>query len=114
MTVNKRSPGRYRHRISIYDPNTTQSASGYPVESPREIGGGDVLPAWVYGVGGSEMLRDQQIEPHITHVVELRYLPGVKQTHHVKWGTRRLNIEKLVDVDGRSRKLMLYCTELGS
>ena len=102
-----------RHRVTIYDPNTSQTASGYPAESPKPMHDGYNVPAWVYGIGGGEPYRDQQVEANITHVVELRYLSGVKQSHHIKWGTRRLNIDKLVDVDGRQRKLVLYCTEVG-
>jgi head-tail adaptor len=100
--------------VTIYDPNTSQTNSGYPAESESAISGGSDLPAWVYGIGGGEPLRDQQVEANITHIVELRYLDGVKQEQHVKWGTRRLNIQKLIDVNGRQRYWILHCMELGN
>ena len=112
--VNRKSVGRYRHRIDIYDPNTSRSNSGYPAESEETIEGGRNRPAWVYGVGGSEPLRDQQVEPNITHIVEMRYLEGVKQRYHIKWRDRRLNILQVKDVDGRQRQHKLFCIELGT
>jgi len=140
MSVNKRSAGRYRHRVTLYDPNTSPTDSGYPAEAAVPVGGvllledgtpllledgtpllledsqslGSNLPAWVYGVGGGEPLRDQQVEAHITHIVELRYLSGVKQKQYLLWGSRRLNIEKIIDKHGRQRELILHCVELGN
>lgn len=114
MTLHKRSAGRLRHRVTVYDPNPTLSDAGYPVEAAKAINLGSVLPANVTPIGGGEPLRDQQVESHITHVVEIRYLSSVKQKHHLLYGERRLNIEQIVDVNGRGRMMQLLCTELGN
>ncbi len=111
---NKRSRGRLRHRITIKDPTPSQSNSGHPAESPAAISNGSDLPANVYDVGGGEPLRDQQVEAHITTIVEMNYLSGVKPEYHVTYGSRRLEIMKALDRDGRQRKLELHCRELAN
>ena len=77
------------------------------------------VPCKVVIVSGDETYRGRQLEPHLSHVVELFYMNGIKPDMRLKviGGTTvgsTLNIAyvKVLDHDGRKKKLELYCREL--
>jgi SPP1 family predicted phage head-tail adaptor len=102
--------GRFRHRVDIVDPNESEDSVGQMVESATTVH--SAIPANVYDTGGNERVRGQQVEPHITTIVEIRYVSGITPNYYVTEGSRRLNIDHIQDMQGRQRYLMLHCVEV--
>ncbi len=101
--------GNYRHWITIKKSVTTQDNYGQPIKgwTARHAN----VQARVMDVGGGEIIRGQQIEAHITTVVETRFLAGVKATDSIAYGTRTLNIDKVLNPDGIERVHFYHCKE---
>jgi len=103
--------GNLRHRITIEENTPTEDAAGQPIESWSTLDGFSNVPAEVMETGGSETLRGKQVSATATHVVRLRYAPGVTTEHRITWEGRTLNIEQARNPDGRRIELWLECTE---
>jgi SPP1 family predicted phage head-tail adaptor len=60
---------------------------------------------------GRELYQAQQINDELTHQITMRYYPGVASTMRVKYGTRILLIESIIDTEEGHRQLLLICKE---
>ena len=103
--------GKLRHRIDI------EQQVGTSTNEYNEVTTGwaalvSSLPAQVETTGGDERRYQQQTEAGMTHVVLIRYRSDVTPTMRVKWGTRVLHIESVVETDNRGRSLVLLCKEV--
>ena len=110
--------GLYRDQVDIQQDS---SAAGAPV--PVYTGGAKYakVPCDIVTVSGDETFRGKQLEAHLSHVVEMQYMPDVDATMRlsVTGGTltgRTLEIVQVrpLDFNGRMRKLQLYCLETPS
>jgi SPP1 family predicted phage head-tail adaptor len=75
-------------------------------------------PAKVHEQGSREFFNAQQMKADLTHLVEIRWFPGVLTGMQVIWhdGTtdRTLNIEgPPVNPDGKRRFMLMKCKEAG-
>lgn len=102
--------GELRHKIEI------QSETG--VKDPDS---GEIIPGWttfarvwaeVADLSGREFWDSQQVQSEVSTRVRIRYLDGVKPTMRVIHGSRTLQIEAVIDPDGRRRELQLMAREI--
>ncbi|KKK83023.1 hypothetical protein LCGC14_2797540 [marine sediment metagenome] len=99
-----------RHRITIEQQDTGTANAG-----------GEIIPTWSdYAVSvpveilpqrGREFYQAQQVQAEITHLIRIRYLPGVTSKMRAIFGTRTLHILDVRNVDERSREMLLMCKE---
>lgn len=107
--------GELRHRISFYEPVTTDNAHGQPVETGRRRIAGP-LRAKVVQLSGRELWRQQQMQSDVTFRVELRWLEGITAAMFVIWQDgnteRRLNLAgPPLNPDGKKIQMILECIE---
>jgi SPP1 family predicted phage head-tail adaptor len=60
---------------------------------------------------GRELLTAQKIHPEISHRVTIRYLSGVSPLDRVIFEGRVLDIQVVLNPDGRRIAMELYCIE---
>jgi SPP1 family predicted phage head-tail adaptor len=113
MSKDRIRTGNLRHRLEIQQPvGQDRDAAGGKIGADRQAWSlwarvwGNVKPA-----SGRKVWDADQVTPLRSHVVELRYRPGLKPTMRIKYGQRLLNIESIIDVEERHRDLELFCTE---
>lgn len=110
--------GDYRKRITIKQPATA------PSTDPNDLGAivGDptiFARAWakISNTKGREYQLGLQVVGESSDIVEMRYQNGIAPTMTVEYvddrtcGTRKLDINNVVDPDERHIKLYLFCTE---
>lgn len=99
--------GRLRHRVDIELDETPEG------DVPTWTGKyAEDVPCFVQDVRGDKVFRGQQVESHITTVVEMRWDPALSnRLHRLNFGGRLLNIEYKQDQDGRERDMLVFCTE---
>jgi SPP1 family predicted phage head-tail adaptor len=99
--------GRYRHRISIYNPATGRDSSG------ARIGTGSLVAnLWAEKQDwtGSESSRDNGKETAVLLTKFLiRWRTGILPKMQVVHNTVTYDIEKVLDYDGTKRELILEC-----
>ena len=105
-------PGRLRQRVTIEtaatptdgepNPSYTTLAANVPAEV-REGSGGNF---------GGEYTRGRQVEAGITCIVTIRYRSDITPRMRIKYGTRYLNIESVIDPNGYRSILELMCKEI--
>lgn len=102
------SVGQMRHWVDLEAPGTARGADG------------DATPAWttvasvaarVEPLGGSEVQQGRQVVEVAAYRVTVRYQPGLTSRWRVVWGTRRLDIDGVTDLDGRGVWHELICRE---
>ncbi len=62
-------------------------------------------------LSGRELVYAQQVAAEATDVVEIRWRPGVTRFKSLLFGTRRLNIDAVIDKENLQITLFLYCRE---
>lgn len=100
-----------RHRVDVQRDTSPEGA-----DSPNWSGIlHENVPCRVSDVGGDKSTRHVQLEAHITTLVEMRWLDGLRtDRHRLKFGDRLLSIERIVDRDGRRRWIELQCREVAA
>lgn len=102
--------GRLRKRVVIEYLHETVGADGQPVEAWQTF-----AERWAsiepIDTSGRQYLQGAAIESDVTHVVALRFLPGVTAKNRIYYQGRVLEIESVADVDDRGRMLVLMCRE---
>jgi SPP1 family predicted phage head-tail adaptor len=100
--------GRLRHRIEIQRATVTRDAMGGEIKAwqTTAIRWANVVP-----LAGREYFAGQAGDATVSHRIELRYLPGIVPSMRVKTGDRVLDIEAVLDIEGRHRELHLMATE---
>ena len=70
---------------------------------------GNLIPAT-----GREFVAGQRVEESVTHVIQMRFVPDLLASMRVILiaGDRVLNINSIIDVQGKGRDLLLSCTEV--
>jgi SPP1 family predicted phage head-tail adaptor len=101
--------GALRHVIDIQARDLGQDAYGGPKNTwGREIAG---VRAEVKQLSGRELLAAQQIHADISHQVTIRYLAGVSALYRVIFEGRWLDIQAVLNPDGRKIAMQLMCIE---
>lgn len=103
--------GTLRHLVELQSPSLAQNAYGEPIESWTTYA---AVWAAIRPLSAVETPQAPQATPIATHQVTLRYTTGVTSGHRIKFGTRYLNVESVLNTDERNRELLLQCREVQS
>lgn len=103
--------GRLREQVTIQQQSITHNAYGEEI-----VTWADVATVWASilpkASGERFITGAAQVQAEITHTVRMRYRSGLSAEMRLQWGTRNLAVETLVDPDGRTRELVLMCSEV--
>jgi SPP1 family predicted phage head-tail adaptor len=101
--------GALRHVIDIQARD--QGKDGY--NAPKNTWGRSIagVRAEVKELTGHELLNAQQIHPEISHRVTIRYLAGVTSLYRVIFEGRVLDIQAVLNPDGRKVMMQLFSIE---
>lgn len=99
-----------RHRVDIEQPveGTADAAGEIPITWSVYASS---VPVEILPQGGREFYQAAQVQAEMTHLLKLRYLPGVTSKMRALFGTRELNILDVQNVDERGREMLLTCKE---
>lgn len=103
---------RLRHRVNLLAPPAPEDrdpVTGEPVEQPSASLVN--VAAEVKTLAGRELVYAQQVAAEATHLVTVRWRPGIDRHTVVEHGAARLNVDAAVDPDNRKVELRLYCRE---
>jgi len=102
--------GRLRQRVEIVQPGTSKdSFGGVSPDGGTSLG---VIWASIEALNGRDALAAQAFTSIGTHLVTIRWMPGVLAKQVVKFGTRRFQIEAVLNPDERTKILKLLCVEV--
>lgn len=105
------SIGNKRHRIEIQDFTPVQDETGQEVED----GSGWVTSAtrWasITPLSGRELVNATQVQPDVSHKVQMRYMAGITAEMRLKFGTRIFNISSVINVGEKKKELLIMCIE---
>lgn len=101
--------GDLRHRATVQAPTTVPNHLGEPVVTwaAEAAVWAEVLP-----VLGRELAQAGQVRADVTHAVKVRYREGLSPRHRLVVDGKVLQIESVVNPDGRKRVQMLACKEV--
>lgn len=103
--------GLLRQRITVENNEPTVSSTGKRTENWVEFA---VLWADVRANTGSETFAAQQVTPLLSYNITVRYRSDLNETMRVILDTGAiLDIQAILDPDGRKRMLNIICTERG-
>jgi len=100
--------GSLRHRITIQQLTTSQDAYGGIIETWTDL---KTVWADVSPLSGREFWEAQQINSQIEGKIVIRYMTGVKPDMRVKFGSRYLYIEAVINPKEKRELLHLYYRE---
>ena len=102
--------GVLRHRVTIQTPATDQDTWGQPIEGWSDVVTN--LPAEVRDIRGREFWQQQQAPGgDVNTRVRIRYRTDLERQMRVLHLGRALEIEAIIDPDGRMTELHLMCRE---
>lgn len=101
--------GELIHIVNIEEPNASQDALGRSDGWTTFVAN---VPCKVDDVGGRETyLAAQRFVDQVSHVVRMRYLPGLREMMRVNWEGRLLVIQAVLQPDGKLVEHQLICLE---
>jgi SPP1 family predicted phage head-tail adaptor len=104
--------GQLRHPVTIQELTTSLNDYGETVEAWSDW---ENVFAEIKPQSSREFQRAKQLQADATHVLKIRYLPGVTSGMRVKFGDRILNLmQPPLDEAERNRELLLICREIHS
>jgi len=103
--------GQLRHTVEFQATNSTGDGFGGYVQDWTAASGLSSVRVAVYPVTAKERLNAMKPEMTITHKVQLRYRSGITGAMRIKYGSRYLYIDSIINADERNRRLELLCTE---
>lgn len=101
--------GSLRHRIEIQHLVQGEDEYGDPVVEWQTFAN---VWAEVLDLKGREFWQAAQVQSEVTTRVRIRYLPGIESSMRVVHNDRTLEIDHILDPDGRKRELHLLCKTL--
>lgn len=106
--------GTFRHYVTIQKENASQDAAGQPIPSWTAITNGTNIPCQKLMVGngtallgGSERLRNLQVEAGVKHIWIMHYRSDVLPQMRLSEGTDAFNIVRADDPEGDRRFLVI-------
>ena len=105
--------GNFRHRVSIQSGTFTQDSMGENI--PPTWATDNTVWGAVEPVSGKETFQADQVDARVTHMVIMRYYPGLTSEMRILYvkdaDSRVLNIESVRNIDERDRRTIAMCTE---
>lgn len=103
--------GMLRNRVWIEVATRTLDAVGQPATTWARATNGNVFAA-IQPLRGVERFTAQQLSAKMSHKITIRYWSGLTpDEHRIKWGTRIFDINGVINIDERNKRMELYCTE---
>lgn len=102
------SAGELKRRVTLQSRGSTKTPAGGQVTTWTDVA---TVFARIESRPGSEPLEGGAIRGVLSHVVRIRYRPGVAPAMRLLYGARTLNIASVVDVEEAHVALDLYCSE---
>ena len=101
--------GKLRHQVCLQRPVDTQDEYGKSVTTWEQMARAH---AAVQSASGTENVDNGQITAQVTHIVSLRYLPGLTPHWRVLWDGKILQIVE-IKTDATARRWQtLKCSEV--
>jgi SPP1 family predicted phage head-tail adaptor len=102
-------PGKLRHRVTIQKIESVRKPGG--TYEPQPV---DVATVWanIIPKRGTERYQAQQIESELSHTIVLRYRSDVTPQMKIKYGDRLFDIESVINVGERNRKMEIEAIEV--
>lgn len=91
--------GLMRERVTIQAPVTEQSPMGEATTGWQTVG---TVWASVRGLSSREVLQAQQANAIVTHVVRVRFFPGLTHQHRLIWRDRTMEVSSLMERETRT------------
>lgn len=101
--------GELRHLVEIQkaiDKKTGGSGQRLPTYEHFDTRWARVAP-----LTGRDLLEAKQINPTLSHEVEMHYADDIDETMRIVHNGRALNIEAVMNPEERNVKLLLLCSE---
>lgn len=102
--------GKLRHRVNVQSNTGVRDRTGQSAPVWANIGATD-QPVDIKTLRGDELVTAQQVVPHATHRVTMRYRNDVTPAQKMVFGSRELNIGHVENVGERNTTLLILCTE---
>jgi head-tail adaptor len=102
--------GDLRHRVTIRRNTPVYDAANQP--QPKW---NDWLTRWgkVESIAGSDFIQDAQIRNSSSHVITMRFVPGLDpKTDQIVYGSRTFNLTGLADTEERGIVTVAYAKEV--
>jgi SPP1 family predicted phage head-tail adaptor len=109
--------GTLRERVTIQSFTVAQDAAGEPIKTWGNLATNPTVWANVGSRSSGERFISggEQVQATVSHTVRLRYRDDVTVLMRLIWRTTRtLQIENVIDPDGRKSDLILMCSEVQS
>lgn len=91
--------GQMRERVLIQAPVTEQSPFGEATTTWADSG---EVWASVRGLSSREVLQAQQANAIVTHMIRVRFFPGLTHQHRLIWRGRTMEIASLMEREART------------
>jgi SPP1 family predicted phage head-tail adaptor len=103
-------PGQLRQQVYVQAGTTSRGAGGKVTTAWADETG----PHWarVTPLEGSEAMRGMQLEATVSHRVEMRWRPNVTAAKRLRYGSRYLTIQRVIDREEMHTELELLCEEV--
>ena len=100
--------GSLRHRVTIQQYGITRDDFGAEVPDWMPLA---TVWASVEDLAGKEYFAAQQVNAEVSTRIRIRYRGDIKPQMRVVYGARVLDIQAVLDPEGRRRELQLMCKE---
>jgi SPP1 family predicted phage head-tail adaptor len=102
--------GKLRHKIIIQRKSTAITRGDYGEETQGWTTFKE-LHAEIDPPKSREFFATGQTQAEVTTRVRIRYIPNIEPTMRVKFGSRYMNINSIINPDERNRELIMMCNE---
>lgn len=97
-----------RHRITLQNRSTVKDGFGQELTQWVDVA---TCFAQIEPVSGASQTAGEAVSAPVKYVIFIRYRAGVSARMRVLYGSRRLEIDSVMNVDERIRWLQLDCTQ---
>jgi SPP1 family predicted phage head-tail adaptor len=103
-------PGQLRQQVYVQAGTTSRGAGGKVTTAWADESG----PHWarVTPLEGGEAMRGMQMEATVTHRVEMRYRANVTAAKRLRYGSRYLTIQRVIDREEMHQELEILAEEV--
>lgn len=103
--------GQLRQTVEFQATSSTGDGFGGSVEDWTGVSGLTSVRVAVYPISARERINSMKPEMNITHKIQMRHHSGVTGEMRIKFGSRYLYIDSIINPDERNRRLELLCEE---
>lgn len=101
--------GELRRRVTIQQRAATQDTFGG--QSTSWTDWQTNVPCAIQPLAGRELMAARAVNAETTHMIDMRYMPGLTAAMRILYGTRVFNIVSVVNVEERNREHQIMASE---